>query len=133
MVDLMLIYEALGDVGGQETMLLFRLLLKLDPAIEKSQNCKEIGGFHPSRVDQWVRVFVSFKQRLEKGTCSSQDRRVCFHQLTILNGQGNIRKVIFLSQVPKSFYHILLEIVPLEAKFFRHFVKHKINLQDDYR
>ena len=78
-------------------------------------------------------MLVSSKQCPEGGTGSHQDHLVGFQLLTILTGKSDIDKVVVLSQVPKSFYHILLEIVPLEAKFFRHFVKHKINLQDDYR
>ena len=65
---------------------------------------------------QWVRVFVCSKQLLKDRTGSSQD-----HLLTILTGQSHISKVIVLSQVSKCTFDVVLEVVPLEAKFFRHF------------
>ena len=55
----------------------------------------------------------------------SQDHLVGFHLLTILTGKSDIGKVVVLSQVPKGINDILFEVVPLEAKFFRHFVQHE--------
>ena len=43
-----------------------------------------------------------------------------FHLLTVLRGQSHIRKVVVLSQVSKSIFDVLLEVVPLEAELFRH-------------
>ena len=55
----------------------------------------------------------------------SQDHLVSFHLLTILTGKGDISKVVVFSQVSKRSSNIFPEVVPLEAKFFRHFVQHK--------
>ena len=52
------------------------------------------------------------------GTGASQDHLVSLRLLTILTGQGHISKVIVLSQVSISNFDVLLEIIPLEAKFF---------------
>ena len=66
-------------------------------------------------------MLVSCKQLLKERTGSSQDHFVCLHLLTILTGKGHISKVIVLSQVSKSTFDVVLEVIPLEAKFFRHF------------
>ena len=50
-----------------------------------------------------------------------------FHLLTILRGQSNIRKVVVLSQVSKSVFDVLLEVVPLEAELFRHVESHEVS------
>ena len=76
---------------------------------------------------------VSLKYCIKEWTGGSQDHLVCFHLLTILTGQGHISKVIVLSQVSKGNFDVVLEVVPLEAKFFRHFVatqliEHKLNM-----
>ena len=73
--------------------------------------------FHPSHINEWVRVLVSSKQLLKKWTGSSQDHLVCLHLLTILTGKGHISKVIVLSQVSKRTFDVVLEVIPLEVKF----------------
>ena len=65
---------------------------------------------------QWVGVFASSKQLLKEWTGSCQDHLMCFHLLTILTGQSHISKVIVLSQVSKSTFDVVLEVIPLEAK-----------------
>ena len=42
---------------------------------------------------------------------------MCLHLLSILTGQSHINKVILLSQVSKCTFDVVLEVVPLEAKF----------------
>ena len=90
-------------------------------APETKPACQEIVIFHPSHIDQWMRVLVFPKQLLDEGTGSSQDHLVCFHLLTILAGQSHISKVIVISQVSKSAFDVLMEVVPPEAKLFQHF------------
>ena len=48
------------------------------------------------------------------------------HLLTILTGKSDISKVVVFSQAPKSKYNIFFEVVPLKAKFSRHFVQNTI-------
>ena len=103
-------------------MCLSLLETRLPPLHRENPKCHEIVCLHPSHVDQWVRMLVSSKQRLEGGTGGCQDHLVSLHLLTILTGKGDIGKVVVFSQVPKGIYDILFEVIPLEAKFFRHFL-----------
>ena len=65
------------------------------------------------------------KEALEERTGGCQENLMCFNLIAILTGKGDISKVVVFSQVPKGIYDILFEVVPLEAKFFRHFVQHE--------
>ena len=51
-----------------------------------------------------------------------------FHLLTIFTSQGHICEGLVSSQIPESHFDILLEVVPLQAQLFWHFVDEVIEL-----
>ena len=87
----------------------------------KVHNVQEIFRLQPSFYKLVGEDACSFQAASGKETESSQDHLVCFHLLTILTGQSNISEVIVLSQVSKSTFDVILEVIPLKAKLFRHF------------
>ena len=71
-----------------------------------------------SHVNQRMGVLVSLQDIFEEWTWSCQDDLVCLHLLTILTGKGDISEVLVLPQLSKGWADILLEVIPLQIKFF---------------
>ena len=72
-----------------------------------------------------MRMLVPPQKIHEEGAGRCQDYLVSLNLLTILTGKGDINKVVVFSQVLTRSYNIFPEVVPFEAKFFRHFVQHE--------
>ena len=65
-------------------------------------------------------LHVLVEEVLKERTGCCQDHLVSLYLLTILASKGHIGELFVLSQVSKCWVDILLKIVPLQTKLFRH-------------
>ena len=65
-------------------------------------------------------LHVLVEEVLKERTGCCQDHLVGLYLLTILTSQGHISELFVLSQISKCRIDILLKIVPLQTKLFRH-------------
>ena len=85
------------------------------PMIHEVEHCHQVDILDTFEVEEGVGVRVLFQDTPKERGASREYNFVCLH-LLVITGQGHIKEVFVLSQLPKGNADVCFKVVPSQAE-----------------
>ena len=88
------------------------------PAVHEAQHRLDVPQGHTLQVEEGVGVGVPSEDAPEEGGAGREDDFMGLH-LAVATGQGHIKEVLVVPQLPKGCGYVCLKVIPGEAEVLR--------------